>query len=299
MDRILVVEVSRDESLALKKLLEKAGFRIDLASNGREALESIASSRPDLVLTDLEMPEVGGIELVETVRLEYPGLPVILMTAQGSEEATMEALKRGAASYIPKRLLQSEVLATLRFVLNTSRAGQDIQRILDHRVETEYVYELACESDLVGSLVNHLADELQRAGFCDEPGVMPMTMGLTEAIDNAMFHGNLELDSDLKELGDDGAAWNAEAARRREIEPYKDRRVRITMRITPSEAMFRVADQGPGFDPTKLPDPTDPANIEKASGRGLLLISTFMDEVRHNEQGNEITMIKRRDPSTN
>ena len=54
-----------------------------------------------------------------------------------------------------------------------------------------------------------------------------------------------------------------------------------------------IRDEGPGFDPTKLPDPTDPANMEKASGRGLLLIRTFMEEVRHNDQGNEITMVWR------
>jgi anti-sigma regulatory factor (Ser/Thr protein kinase) len=60
-----------------------------------------------------------------------------------------------------------------------------------------------------------------------------------------------------------------------------------------------IRDQGPGFDPTSLPDPTQPENLERAFGRGMLLISTFMDEVRHNEQGNEITMIKRRGHAEN
>jgi anti-sigma regulatory factor (Ser/Thr protein kinase) len=60
------------------------------------------------------------------------------------------------------------------------------------------------------------------------------------------------------------------------------------------EAVFVVRDEGPGFDPTSLPDPTDPINLERVSGRGLLLIQTFMDHVEHNETGNQITMIKRR-----
>ena len=54
-----------------------------------------------------------------------------------------------------------------------------------------------------------------------------------------------------------------------------------------------IRDEGPGFDPDGLPDPTDPENLTKASGRGVLLIRTFMDEVRFNDTGNEITMIKR------
>ena len=56
----------------------------------------------------------------------------------------------------------------------------------------------------------------------------------------------------------------------------------------------RVKDQGKGFDPAKLPDPTDPANIEQACGRGLLLIRTFFDEVSHSPSGNEIIMIRKR-----
>ena len=54
-----------------------------------------------------------------------------------------------------------------------------------------------------------------------------------------------------------------------------------------------VHDEGPGFDPTSLPDPTDPANLARVSGRGLLLIQTFMDKVEFNEQGNRITLFKK------
>ena len=59
--------------------------------------------------------------------------------------------------------------------------------------------------------------------------------------------------------------------------------------------MFVVRDQGKGFDPTQLPDPTEPENVGRVNGRGLFLIRTFMDEVTFNSQGNEITMIRRRD----
>jgi anti-sigma regulatory factor (Ser/Thr protein kinase) len=64
--------------------------------------------------------------------------------------------------------------------------------------------------------------------------------------------------------------------------------------MTRLEAVFAIRDEGQGFDPASLPDPTDPANLERISGRGLLLIQTFMDKVEHNESGNQITMTKRR-----
>ena len=66
------------------------------------------------------------------------------------------------------------------------------------------------------------------------------------------------------------------------------------MRRAGNSVEIVVRDEGPGFQQKELPDPTDPANLDKLSGRGLLLIQTFMDEIRFNDQGNEITLIKRR-----
>jgi C4-dicarboxylate-specific signal transduction histidine kinase len=108
---------------------------------------------------------------------------------------------------------------------------------------------------------------------------------------NAMHHGNLELSSDLRQ-GDE-RAYHQMAAERVKQSPFCDRRVHVVAKDTPEGSTYIVRDEGPGFDPRQLPDPLDPANLEKVSGRGLLLIRAFMDEVRHNVKGNEITMIKR------
>ena len=69
------------------------------------------------------------------------------------------------------------------------------------------------------------------------------------------------------------------------------------MRPSPAEATYTVRDEGPGFDPSALPDPNDPQNLEKIGGRGLLLIRTFMDQVQYNDRGNAITMRKLREAS--
>ena len=84
-------------------------------------------------------------------------------------------------------------------------------------------------------------------------------------------------------------------AQRRREKPYLTRRVYVTARESPAEAVYVIRDEGPGFDPSQLPDPTDPSNLDRVSGRGLLLIRTFMDKVHHNAAGNQITMVKRRD----
>jgi anti-sigma regulatory factor (Ser/Thr protein kinase) len=112
-----------------------------------------------------------------------------------------------------------------------------------------------------------------------------------EAVVNAMVHGNLEVGSEAKAGNWD--EYHATIARRRVEEPYRSRRVAITVRATRAPFLeVRVADDGRGFDPATVPDPTNPAHLGDSSGRGLLLIRTFFDRVAHSPSGNEIVMQK-------
>ena len=81
---------------------------------------------------------------------------------------------------------------------------------------------------------------------------------------------------------------------RARAEPFCHRRIRVEARLDREHATFRVRDEGPGFDPNSLPDPRDPQNLEKLSGRGVLLMRTFMDDVTFNDRGNEVVLVKRR-----
>ena len=145
---------------------------------------------------------------------------------------------------------------------------------------------------LIPALVAHLQQYLLRMGLCDHLGKTRVGVALEETLLNAMYHGNLQVSSVLREDGDE--PYYRLANERRQQPPFAERRVYFSAQFSPAEAVFVIRDEGPGFDPSSLPDPTDPANMEKASGRGLLLIRTFMDEVAFNDTGNQITMVKRR-----
>ena len=73
-----------------------------------------------------------------------------------------------------------------------------------------------------------------------------------------------------------------------------NRRIRVTAHITPEEMEISIRDEGSGFDPSKLPDPTDPENLDRPCGRGVMLMRAFMDDVRYNETGNEVTLVRKR-----
>jgi CheY-like chemotaxis protein len=274
-------------------MVEKCpGFRAAYASNGAEALALLRKGEPvGIVLTDLQMPEMNGLELVQAIREGHPLVPVILMTAHGSEAIAIQALQVGAASYVPKQTLAEDLGPTLDQVLNVARTDRRQQRMLDCLTQLEANFELDNDPGLVPALVTHLQDYLTRLKVCDQNGRIRVGVALEEALLNGIYHGNLELSSDLRQDG--GDAYERQARERRQRPPYRERRLHVRLKVSRAEAVYTVRDEGPGFDPSRLPDPTDPANLGKTSGRGLLLIRTFMDQVSFNASGNEITLVKR------
>ena len=293
MSTILIAEDTRTQARMIQFMLEAEGFQTEVAANGLLALNVIEQRPPDIVLTDLHMPEMNGLELVEAVRCRFPSIPVVLMTADGSEEIAVQALQKGAASYVPKRHLEHDLVRTLRSLLDAARVDRDQQRLLDCIEQQELHFKLDNDPALVPLLIGLLRQSITRMQLCDATATIRVGVALQEALLNAMHHGNLELKSELREQF--SSAYYELGEQRRHQPPYDRRHVYVSARLSSSEAIYTIRDEGPGFDPTTLPDPTNPENIEKCSGRGLLLIRTFMDHVSHNATGNELTMIKRRD----
>jgi anti-sigma regulatory factor (Ser/Thr protein kinase) len=122
-----------------------------------------------------------------------------------------------------------------------------------------------------------------------------VAVALEEALNNALYHGNLELTSELREA--ERQAYRDLVGARLQTAPYRDRRIFVDAKLSRTAVVFTIRDEGRGFDPSQLPDPTGPENLEKASGRGLLLMHTFTDELLFNQVGNEVTLIKRKTPA--
>jgi len=294
MQTVLVVDdVALDRHLVGALVEEHSGWSAVFAEDGRDALALIKCKVPDIVLTDLQMPEMNGLELVEAIRREYSYLPVILITAHGSEDIAVAALKAGAASYVPKRDLARDLIPTTQKVLEMARFSRNQHQVLDCLIETEFRFLMSNDPHRIQPLIKHLQDHMTLLNLVDQAGLIRVGTALHESLINAMEHGNLELSSELRE-SEQVDAYRSLVEERRHQQPYCDRRVMVVARFSRTEAVFSIRDDGLGFNTSKLPDPTDPANIGKSSGRGLFLIRTFMDAVSFNETGNEITMIKRR-----
>jgi CheY-like chemotaxis protein/anti-sigma regulatory factor (Ser/Thr protein kinase) len=295
---VLVVDDSSiDVALASSLIEQRRGTRVITAASGEAALERIERERPDLVVTDLRMHGMNGLELVETIQQRFSWLPTILMTAHGSEEYAAAALRLGAASYVRKQDLAIHLRETVDEVLVIAGTGRRQERIRTCWTETQFSFCLDNDVSLVHQTVFHFQHYTKCLLRIDTNALTRLGVALHESLTNAILHGNLELDSALREDGSD--AFFRMANERRKQTPYCDRRVYVTATESPSQACYVVRDEGPGYDVEAYRhDPTATAQLTKASGRGLFLIHAFMDEVRYNATGNEITMIHKRQPES-
>ncbi len=298
MTSILVVDDSAVDRKLVGGLLEqRPDYQVFYAEDGTDALLKMERSRPDVVVTDLNMPHKNGLELVRAMRIHFGAIPVILITAQGSEELAVEALEHGAASYVPKVVLAQKLIPTIDDVLAVVSAKRTYHRLVASIDYTEFGLTLENDPDLFEPFVELFQQIVHGMGLCDDTDRFRVGMALKEALLNALFHGNLELDfeqtRDLQEAILDDSSHGALDARRQQP-PFADRRIRVSVSIHPQQAVFVVRDDGPGFDTSQLPNKGDLGSLDAQSGRGIVLMRAFMDEVTYNDRGNEVTLIKRR-----
>lgn len=292
MYRFLVVDDSTLAQQMAGDVLKKAfDAQIVFASDGLEAVRCLERDGPfHLILSDLVMPLLDGLALLAVVLERFPGIPMIVFTAFGSEEIAVKAIQGGAASYLPKKQITDRLPQVAKTVLNASTRRRLRERLTQHVLSHDLEFSLSNDRELIAAVVAELQEVGQAVGTCDSQRLTRIGVALEESLVNAMIHGNLEVSSDLRERDDDAFE---QLIRTRQADPvYRDRRIHLRCRFTPTEIRFVIQDEGPGFDVNTVPDPRESGNFAKVSGRGLLLIHSFMDEVFHDAKGNTITMIK-------
>lgn len=298
MTRILVAEDSPTQSMIVQNLLAEANYDVECFDNGKLALRRLESGDPpDLVLTDMMMPEMDGLQLVRAVRIHFSGIPVILMTGQGTDALAIEALEDGAAGYVPKSQLNDRLVDEISRVLHAARLDRGYELLLSCLRHNVFSFDLTNDIALIDPLVDLLQQMLVGVALCDSTARVRAGLALEHALLNAMYRGNLEISSsdmqdEREQLLKDGG--NSLVAERMNQQPYRDRKVHVQAELTREQAQFVVRDEGQGFDISTVPNPADPDSLERDGGHGLLLMQTFMDEVTFNDKGNEVTMIIRR-----
>jgi CheY-like chemotaxis protein len=297
MARILVVDDSAVDRRLVQGLLSPHKiWTIDQAENGQTALAKIKSDPPDLVLSDLIMPAMDGLQLVSELKQVHPEVPVIIVTGKGSEWMAVKALQRGAASYVPKSKLSEVLVEAVGQVLEMVEYDRSYKRLIEGLRGSSYLFEVESDPLLIPPMVKLFQQMAISMRLCDAVGRNQLGVALDEALLNAMFHGNLELPRIY--IPEARAAIrlgrNPDIVQQRLMEPpYRDRCVRVEAHFGQDEARFRIQDEGGGFEPDLIPAVGDAKPVRDEGGRGLVLIQNLMDQVNYRDSGRQLEMVKK------
>src|SRR5690606_7547093 len=142
MSNILLVEDSPTQAMQIKLLLESASHHVTCCDDGTTALEALATGTNELVVTDLELPVMNGLDLIKQMQADFPQIPAVLVTGQGSERLAAEALRIGATGYVPKSMLEDLLLGTVEDVLGVTRTDRSYAELIECTAENRLVFVL-------------------------------------------------------------------------------------------------------------------------------------------------------------
>ena len=262
--RILIVDTNEELRTLLGSVLAEFGHDVVATGNREEALAREDLDEFDLVISDLTDDAESGVQIVSEIKRKSLLVPVVVSSDETQQQGVIKAFKMGAANYVRRPYdteeLRDIVERTLSYKL---RFVEDVKVLPFVREKIEF--ELPSDLSLMNGVLHYLHERVVQLGLIN-PERSNLFIALDEAFVNAVKHGNK---NDAAKL------------------------VRITADLSAKEARFTIEDEGEGFRVTDIPDPRDPANLFKTSGRGVLLIYNIMDEVMYNDRGNRLTMIKR------
>ena len=273
MTRVLVVDDDRTTRHVLRRVLTSAGFHATAAKDGMEALKAIRAHRFDLLLLDVWMPRMNGLDLLAQLRRRKTRPRVIVMTSDDAPETLLKAVREQAYQYVHKPVHPAALLRTIRDVL-------------------------AATAPLPIDVISARPEWVEL--------VVPCTREAAERIQHVMARLDADLAPDLRdsiayafrELLLNAIEWGGK------LDP--SRKVRISCLRAKRMLLYRIADPGPGFNIAELPhaaighEPSEPiahmpireAKGIRPGGFGLLMVRANVDELLYNEKRNEVVFVK-------
>src|ERR1700683_4311916 len=140
MRRVLVVDDEENIRLVLRTLLRKQGYDVEGAESGEEALGLLDTFGPDVILTDVRMPKMGGLDLLATLKAKQCAATVIVMSAYGNVDLALDAMKAGAYDYVGKPFKPDEVVLALRKAEEREALRRE-NRALKEQIQKDHQFE--------------------------------------------------------------------------------------------------------------------------------------------------------------
>lgn len=266
--RILIVDNNDELRAVLEQALREMGHDVVALGDRAAALEREDLDEFDLIISDLTDDVEGGVQLVSEIKRKRLMIPIVVSSDQTQHPGIVKAFKIGASNYLRVPYNKEELRGIVEKTLSYKLRFIDDIKVLPY-VHEKIDFELPSDLSLMNGVLQYLIERVAKLGLI-RPERSNLFVALDEAFVNAVKHGNRNDPTKL---------------------------VRITAELSSKEARFTIEDEGAGFNVADIPDPRDPENLFRSSGRGVLLIYNIMDEVEYNERGNRLTMVKRPEES--
>jgi DNA-binding response OmpR family regulator len=263
--RILAVD-SKAACEELQSLLEGKNFICTCSNDGIDALRIFREGFFDLVLTDLALPSLDGMHLLSAIKEINPRVPVIIISGQGDAATVVSCLKCGAENFLTKPLQQDMLLKVIDQALSIS-ASRFGKHIFEGKARQVTCLQCSSRPELIKEIIFLIAQSAITINFAENDLDNNIKLALVEAITNAMEHGH---------------KWD------------ESKMVDITIDIDYDQLKVTIQDCGPGFDVNAVSNPTEQEHLFSERGRGIFLMQAIMDDVRFNEIGNRITLVRQR-----
>ncbi len=257
--RILIIDDHDDLATSLEEVFLHVGHEVIVLERRADALEIENLEGFDLVITDLD---VDSVICLPDADKNGSFCPQEMSPANAGEH--IKAFKLSAANFRLDNFEENELKDLVATVLDYKIRFVDKEGLI-RGLRESIEFELPSVISLMHIVLEYLMKRVEKLGVC-KPEQSNLFVALDEAFVNAVKHGNK---FDSKKL------------------------IRVAAEVSQAEARFTIEDQGDGFDVNNIPDPLDPENLFKTSGRGVLFIYNIMDEVKYNERGNRLTMVKK------
>lgn len=289
--RILLVEDDITIRLSLQRVMERLGHDVHVVSDGRAGMIAWRSYGPDVVVSDIQMPIMSGIDMLREMRLAGFDTPVIILTGSDSWQHVVLAMEAKANHYLRKPVRVSLLEGLLRRIeVETSPSVKTMEEPADLRglVGNGLFFEIPNRIDLPRAVAEMLVRRVEER--LDPPDAFGLRVGLSELVMNAMEHGNLEICGEEKAAALAGEAdsyltlWNT----RMEQPEFTMRRVRIQACEMENGCVWEIRDEGPGFDWLPYLSTNSPVEANSLHGRGIFVSKFQFDFMEYDDGGRTV-----------
>lgn len=288
--KVLIVEDDPASRSYLKRTLESQDHQTRVAKDGLAGLQIFKEWRPDLVFSDIKMPKMDGLELLEEIRKLNTDTIVVMITAYGCEEFAIRALQSRANNFLKKPARHAELLPLIEKYAAIVESIDITQKEFGAVIKPELNKIIDNRIKLVPRIVARMVLETGKA--FDKEKRLDIRLGLVEVLMNAIEHGNLGITFEEKSQALKENELEALYKNRLKNSKFADRRVTIEFKPDKDECEWVVTDGGDGFNWQKAIERAKTRDILELNSRGVVIIQHHFDEVEYLGSGNKIRVKK-------